>query len=78
VIGGAVNAYTDPVLTLNSLLNRRIHDCVSRFSLRGKVWAFQDFELRASKPLKDRAASTRILEEFPEFREIVPPKSWRS
>jgi len=42
--------------------------------LRGKVWAAQDAERRASKRQKDLADIARILESFPEMRPQVPPE----
>lgn len=134
VIGGvAVNAYSDPVLTLDldlviaveelgraeNLLTReftvkrfphsldiespnsrlrvqiqldpRYADFVTRATqqevlnlvlpvaspidlLRGKVWAFQDNTRRASKRQKDLADIARMLEEFPNLRDSVPPE----
>jgi hypothetical protein len=40
--------------------------------LRGKVWAVQDPERRASKRQKDLADIARILEKYPALIEIVP------
>ena len=40
--------------------------------LRGKVWAVQDPERRASKRQKDLADIARILEAYPALAEIVP------
>jgi hypothetical protein len=41
--------------------------------LRGKVWAVEDMQRRASKRQKDLADIARILEAFPELRAQVPP-----
>jgi len=40
--------------------------------LRGKVWAVQDPDRRASKRQKDLADIARLLEAYPELREQVP------
>ena len=40
--------------------------------LRGKVWAAQDPERRASKRQKDLADIARLIEAFPELRAQVP------
>lgn len=42
--------------------------------LKGKVWAAQDAERRASKRQKDLADIARILEAYPEMRSQVPPE----
>ncbi len=40
--------------------------------LRGKVWAAQDPERRASKRQKDLADIARLLEGYPNLRSLVP------
>jgi hypothetical protein len=40
--------------------------------LRGKVWAAQDLDRRASKRQKDLADIARLLETYPELRPQVP------
>jgi hypothetical protein len=40
--------------------------------LRGKVWAASDPKRRASKRQKDLADIARLLEGYPELRELVP------
>jgi len=40
--------------------------------LRGKIWAASDPGRRASKRQKDLADIARLLENYPEFREMVP------
>jgi hypothetical protein len=40
--------------------------------LRGKVWAVQDSQRRASKRQKDLADIARILEKYPALIEMVP------
>jgi hypothetical protein len=40
--------------------------------LRGKIWAVQDATRRASKRQKDLADIARILEAYPQLREMVP------
>jgi hypothetical protein len=40
--------------------------------LRGKVWAVQDPERRASKRQKDLADIARVLEKYPALTEMVP------
>jgi hypothetical protein len=40
--------------------------------LRGKVWAAQDLERRASKRQKDLADIARLLEGYPHLRSLVP------
>ncbi len=42
--------------------------------LQGKIWAVQDPERRASKRQKDLADISRLLEEYPQMREHVPPE----
>ncbi len=41
--------------------------------LRGKIWAAQDPERRASKRQKDLADIARLLEAYPELRAQTPP-----
>jgi hypothetical protein len=57
VAGQAVNAYVDPVVSLDLL---------------GNVWAVEDVQRRPSKRQKDLADIARILEAFPELRAGVP------
>lgn len=45
--------------------------------LRGKVWAVQDPERRASKRQKDLADIARILEKYPALIELVPEEITR-
>ncbi len=40
--------------------------------LQGKIWAAQDSERRPSKRQKDLADISRLLEQYPELRELVP------
>lgn len=40
--------------------------------LRGKMWAFQDPARRGSKRQKDLTDITRLLEQYPHLRELVP------
>ena len=60
VIGGqAVNAYVEPVVSLEDVL-------------QGKIWAVQDPDRRASKRQKDLADVARLLEGYPKLREQAP------
>ncbi len=40
--------------------------------LQGKIWAAQDTERRPSKQAKDRLDILRLIERYPELRELVP------
>ena len=40
--------------------------------LQGKIWAAQDSERRPSKQAKDRLDIMRLLERYPELREMIP------
>ncbi len=40
--------------------------------LRGKMWAFQDPARRGSRRQKDLTDVTRLLEQYPHLRELVP------
>jgi len=40
--------------------------------LQGKIWAYMDKERRKSKRQKDLADILRIIEDYPEFEEILP------
>lgn len=40
--------------------------------LQGKIWAAQDPERRPSKQAKDRLGILRLVERYPEMRELVP------
>jgi hypothetical protein len=46
--------------------------------LKGKIWAVQDLDRRASKRQKDLADIARILETFPKFRSLVPEEVLKS
>ena len=70
VVGGqAVNAYVEPVvsLDLDLAIAAQIEDV-----LRGKVWAAMDSARRASKRQKDLADIARPLEAYPYLRAHVP------
>jgi hypothetical protein len=40
--------------------------------LQGKIWAAQDSERRPSKQAKDRLDILRLIERYPELREMIP------
>lgn len=40
--------------------------------LQGKIWASQDAERRPSKQAKDRLDILRLIERYPELRQLVP------
>jgi Nucleotidyl transferase AbiEii toxin, Type IV TA system len=42
--------------------------------LTGKIWAAIDLEPRASKRQKDLADIARLIENYPELRNQVPPE----
>lgn len=57
---------------LRDVLGHRLPVAQLEDVLRGKVWAAGDPTRRASKRQKDLADIARLLEEYPELRELVP------
>ena len=57
---------------LRDILGHRLPVAKLEDVVRGKVWAASDPTRRASKRQKDLADIARLLEEYPELRELVP------
>jgi hypothetical protein len=71
--GQAVNAYVEPVVSLDLDLAVATEDLArAEAVMQGKLWAVQDPGRRPSKRQKDLADIARLLEAYPELRRLVP------
>lgn len=60
--------------TLKKVLGQRVPVASLTNVVRGKVWAWSDEKRRVSKRKKDELDLIRILEAYPEFRDVMPPE----
>jgi hypothetical protein len=57
-----------------SVLNEDVPVASLRNVVKGKIWAWSDEEPRPTKRKKDELDLMRILEAYPQLRELIPPK----
>lgn len=67
--------YQDFVLDaiVGDVLDQRVPASLANL-IRGKVWALQDSKRRPTKRKKDELDLMRILETYPETRQLMPPE----